>query len=259
MKFGISNIAWNKLDDDYFIEHLYNNNIKFLEVAPTKISENPYDNYEQFSNYLKKLNGKLEVISIQSIAYGINYNLFRNFEENKLFFEHIMKVLKFADNFKIPNIVFGCPKNRNIENPANIELGINFFKSLDKELDKFNTTLSLEPNPEIYGTNFLNNTFQVIDFINYNELNNIKLNFDFGSFELNKEKFDSIDNYINLINHVHISKPNLEYTDNYERIDLLLQKLNELNYSKTISFEIKEHPKFKVEEIIKLITKYENI
>ena len=57
----------------------------------------------------------LSVVSLQSIWYGRNESLFGSYEERQALLEYTKRAIDFACAVGAKNIVFGCPKNRNIE------------------------------------------------------------------------------------------------------------------------------------------------
>jgi sugar phosphate isomerase/epimerase len=255
MNFGISNISWSINSDKEILQFLRDNNVNFLEIAPTKLTQDPFSHIEFFTQYLEK-NDSFSIFSIQSICFGKNFNFFRSNNEYNEFINHMEGVLKFCNKLKIQNIVFGCPKNRNLEDSKNLNLAVDFFSELDAIASYYDIIIALEPNPEIYGTNFLNKTMDVVDFITTNNFEKIKINFDFGSFLYNQEKIEEIESYINLINHVHISEPNLNLIENYSQIEILINKLKSLNYKKGLSIEMKENS---IENVIETVLKIKNL
>lgn len=73
IKLAISNIAWDKADDENIYNFLQDSSITGIEIAPTRIFEkNPYEqlnNAEKYANILKE-KYSLNIISMQSIWFG---------------------------------------------------------------------------------------------------------------------------------------------------------------------------------------------
>ena len=99
--------------------------------------------------------------------------------------------------------------------------------------------MALEPNPTIYGTNFINYTTQAFKFVKKVNSDGLKVNVDFGTIIENKEELDTIFNNMNLVNHIHISEPNLEPVKEREEHKVLANNLRKLNYDKYVSIEMK--------------------
>ena len=85
MKISVSNIAWDKENDGLMYAFLADNGIQGLEIAPTRLFENPYDNLEMAHIYAAMLKNRygLEVCSMQSVWYGIDKNIFAGREDRQ--------------------------------------------------------------------------------------------------------------------------------------------------------------------------------
>ena len=58
MKISVSNIAWDKENDGLMYAFLADNGIQGLEIAPTRLFENPYDNLEMAHIYAAMLKNR---------------------------------------------------------------------------------------------------------------------------------------------------------------------------------------------------------
>lgn len=256
MKVTASNIAWQATDDTKMYEFFKNNYIHGIEIAPTRIFENnPYDNQAaiiEYKNNLKQ-NYQLEVVSMQSICFGKNEAIFNTEIERNDLKNYIYKAIIFAEKLNCKNLVFGCPKNRVIgENQE--QLAINYFTAIGNFAAKHQTTFAFEPNPVIYGTNFINTTEQAFDLIKNCNTPGLKVNLDLGTIIYNQEDLQIIEENCHLINHVHISEPYLEFvTAKNIHLDLakILKKCQFKNY---VSVEMKSGlPIEIIQETIKYI------
>lgn len=241
MKLSISNIAWDKKDDEYMYEYINNKNYKGLEIAPTRIFPvNPYDQLElasDFSNMLKRKHD-LEISSMQSIWYGRNEQMFKSKQERERLFEYTKKAIDFAGVIKCTNIVFGCPKSRVINNQDDIKIAVEFFNSLGEYAKEKGTVLSIEPNPIIYNTNFINTTKEAFEFVKIVDSDGIKVNIDLGTVIYNKENLNDIGKNIDLVNHIHISEPNLIAVERRDMHKELANILKDKEYNKFVSIEM---------------------
>ena len=194
MKLSISNLAWTIEQNESVYKLMQKHGFTGLEIAPTKIFQNnPYSHILEaieWNNGLKK-NWGFEVSSMQSIWYGRKEKLFGSQEEERILCEYTKKAIDFASEIGCKNIVFGCPKNRNIplENKKDecYEKAVLFFKLLGDYSESKNTCVGMEANPEIYGTNFLNTTSEVISFVKRVDSDGFKLNLDVGTMIQNNE------------------------------------------------------------------------
>ena len=99
MKYSISNIAWSAEYDNEMYAFLKKQGIDGIEIAPTRLFVNPYDNLELAHEYAWMLKNKygLTVSSMQSIWYGIKESIFGTEEEKNKSIEAIRKAYEYAE------------------------------------------------------------------------------------------------------------------------------------------------------------------
>lgn len=241
MKLAISNIAWDKQYDEEMYRYLSDVGFTGIEIAPTRIfAENPYEHLEEARLFSKELEEKyrLNVCSMQSIWYGKKGNIFIK-EDAEQFIEYTKRAIDFAHEIGCNNLVFGCPKNRQIPDGNSENDVIYFFKTIGEYAIQNNTVISIEPNPSIYGTNFINYTEEAFNFAKKVNCNGVKVNIDLGTIIQNQENISIIKDNINLINHIHISEPNLAIIEKRELHVALKNVLKDLGYCNYISIEMK--------------------
>ena len=68
----------------------------------------------------------------------------------------------------------------------------------------------MEANPPIYNTNYINTTTEALALVKKIGSKGFLVNLDLGTMIENKEALNVIAEDINLINHVHISRPESE-------------------------------------------------
>lgn len=244
VKLSISNIAWSDKYDKEMYQFLYKNQIEGIEIAPTRIfSENPYDKLKEAKEFAKHLKEEynLEISSMQSIWFGRKENIFNSTEERKNLIEYTKKAIDFASEIKCNNLVFGCPKNRNIEERDICveKISNEFFKEISEYAEKRGTIIAIEPNPTIYGTNFINTTHEAFELAQKINSKGLKVNVDIGTVIQNKENIFELVNNIKFINHIHISEPNLEIIEKRDLHKDLKNILIESKYDRFVSIEMK--------------------
>lgn len=241
MKLSISNIAWSEESDLEIYGFLKDYGFSGLEIAPTRIFKNqPYEKLQEakdFSAFLKN-EFELEISSMQSICFGKNEAIFGTDEERTILTDYIKKAIDFADAIGCKNLVFGSPKNR-IIGKNSIQIAYDFFEKLGEYAKLKNTILALEPNPVIYGTDFINTTVQAFDFVKEINSKGFKVNFDFGTFLHNNENINDIEKNIDWINHFHISEPYLELIKHREIHQKLINITLDNGYKNYVSIEMK--------------------
>ena len=240
MKISVSNIAWSAERDDEMLSFLLKNNIDGLEIAPSRIfPQGPYSHLQEaglYASYLWQSCG-LKLSSMQSIWYGRSENIFAGDNERKALLEYTEKALAFANAMQIENLVFGCPKNRIMGEASTEEEIIPFFITLGELAKKAGVFINIEANPPIYGTNFLNTTGQVLQFVKKVNHTNIKLNLDYGALVYEEEPIVSAD-ALPFVKHVHISEPYLAPITQRVGHMRLAQQLKEANYGGYVSLEM---------------------
>lgn len=257
MKLSISNIAWSKEYDLEMYEYLRKENFEGLEIAPTRIfEEKTYEDIEKakiFSQDLKRDKG-LEISSMQSIWYGRSEKIFGSKYERNELIDYTKKAIDFASAIRCNNLVFGCPKNRVVNSKEDEEIALEFFYKLGEYAKEKDTVLSMEPNPVIYNTNFINYTIEAFEFVKKVNSVGFKVNVDVGTIIYNKEELNVISNNIDLVNHVHISEPNLALIEKRDLHIKLAHILKKENYNNFISIEMGKRDNLQeVKESIKYI------
>ena len=247
MKLSISNIAWDLENDKKIYELMRKYDYKGLEIAPTKVFfENPYKKLGEAKIWKDKINKKynLKISSIQSIWYGKKERLFGTDEERKELQNYTEKAIDFAKVIGCKNLVFGSPKNRNLEEDESPDKALIFFKSVGEYAFKNNTVIGMEANPAIYNTNYINDTKSALELIKKVDSKGFLLNLDIGTVISNSENIEEILGNVEYINHVHISEPWLKMIEKREIHKKLKSILKNENYKGFISIEMA-----KVEEI----------
>lgn len=257
MKLSISNIAWDTINDDKIYDMIKKYKFKGLEIAPTRIlKESPYDKLEEIKFWKDEIKEKydLEISSMQSIWFGRTENLFNSKEEEDVLVDYTKKAIDFANIIECKNLVFGSPKNRNVNEGKDSKNEIEIFRILGEYAKRKNTVIGMEANPIIYNTNYINNTESALELIKKVNSKGFLLNLDFGTILSNDEDLKILIGNVKYINHVHISEPQLKIIkkrDIHKKLKKIL--LNE-NYEKFISIEMSKIDDIKkIENVIKYI------
>ncbi|WP_160683815.1 sugar phosphate isomerase/epimerase family protein [Clostridium sp. C2-6-12] len=241
MRLSISNIAWTSENDCEMYDYIKNIGFEGIEIAPTRIFQNePYNNLEMAKKYAIQLkqNYGLAISSMQSIWYGRTEKIFGSNEERKVLANYTRKAIDFASSMNCKNVVFGCPKNRISENANDMEIAISFFKELGEYAKEKKTVISMEPNPVIYNTNFINYTSEAFQISRIVNSDSFKVNIDLGTVIYNNEAISMISDNIDLVNHVHISEPNLALIEKRKLHVELANILRQVKYDKFVSIEM---------------------
>ena len=255
MLLAISNIAWKPENSASIYRLLQELNICDLEVAPSLLmnSKKPYDQIRDarhISNKLKEQYG-LKIVSMQSIWYGVKDSIFSDIETQKRLTDYTEQAIDFADAINCKNLVFGCPKNRMLESSSRHDDAFMFFNAIGRLASAKGCVIALEPNPTIYGTNFLNTTAETVKFLSELDNPGIKLNLDMGAIIYNGEDLGTIKGNIDWVNHIHISEPNLVPIK--RRLELHSEIMSMFSDDQIFSIEMKQVDQSIIRETIKYL------
>lgn len=213
MKLSISNIAWEFVNDACIYEYMHYTGYSALEIAPTRIfPENPYvqlDRARKWSENIYRDYG-FSISSMQSIWHGKQERIFGTAEERQSLIDYTKKAIDFAEAIGCKNLVFGCPRNRNVTGKSDTMLAIPFFREIGNYAVEHGTVIAMEANPSIYNTNYINDTPSALRLIEEVNSAGFRLNLDIGTIIENEESMEELTRYFKFISHVHISEPGLK-------------------------------------------------
>lgn len=241
MRLSISNIGWKQPQDEVVYEMMGNYGFTGLEIAPTRIIEqNPYEQLERAREWKEQLNKKysFEIPSMQSIWFGKQENLFQSEEEKENLIAYTKKAIDFAEVIGCKNLVFGCPRNRNMPEGAIYETAVEFFRELGTYAAARKIVIGMEANPPIYNTNFINDTKSALKLIEEVNSEGFRLNLDVGTMLHNEESVEQLSGQVHLISHVHISEPWLKPVKVQALHKSLAQLLEQEKYENYVSIEM---------------------
>ena len=247
MKLSISNIAWDAKEDKTVYEYMTQCGFFGVEIAPTRwVQEAPYDKVQQskgIADTLKEQYGFC-ISSMQSIWFGRSERIFAGEAERKILSDYTKKAIDYASAIGCKNLVFGCPRNRKIEEEWNLtnekvmQTAMDFFKELGDYAYEKGTVIGMEANPTIYNTNYVNTTAEALELIEKVDSKGFLLNLDIGTMIQNEEDIKVLEGKIPVINHIHISEPGLKLIEKRELHKGLMQLLKEEKYDKFVSIEM---------------------
>lgn len=241
MKLSISNIGWDAANDAAVYELMVKYGFSGLEIAPTRIFPiSPYDKIEDAKVWSRNLKNEygIDISSMQSIWYGRTENLFASRKERNILKNYTKKAIDFASAIGCRNLVFGCPRNRNLPEGVESEIAVGFFKELGEYAYENKTVITLEANPTIYHTNYINDTKSAIDLIKRVDSRGFLLNLDVGTMLQNEEELFVLIGNVKYIHHVHISEPGLKPIKERELHMILKRILANEQYNGYISIEM---------------------
>jgi len=229
--FGVSNLSWNNDEKAKIILDKYN--IKYIEIAPTKIC--PWDELtvQKLKDYEKMMDKK--IISIQSVLYNTGLSVTKKEDCDKIL-EHFKKVIEICSEVNIPKIVFGSPKARLVNNDEDKKIFIDNFKKINDICKENNVYVCLEHNSKKYGCNFMTTIKETIKVIKHLNCDYIKLHIDTGNIFMEEEDTEDIVDSLKYLESFHISDKNLGQIQNKKHA-YVSDILEFINYNKYITLE----------------------
>lgn len=247
MKVSISNIGWDASDDMAVYALMKQYNYSGLEIAPTRIfPEAPYDKLEEAKEWSIKIKKEygFSISSMQSIWFGRQESIFGSAEERNTLFYYTKQAIDFAKVIECGNLVFGCPRNRNLPEGTDAGTAIDFYRELGDYAAENGTVIGMEANPPIYNTNYINDTASALELVKQVDSKGFLLNLDVGTMIQNEEDVSELEGNVHLINHVHVSEPGLKPIEKRALHSELRQILLANGYNGYVSIEMS-----KVEDI----------
>lgn len=245
MNLSVSNIAWPAAQDAEVYQAMQDDGFIGLEIAPTRLFPvDPYARIREAAVWSRNLKDSYGFVisSMQSIWYSRHERIFGSNEEREVLTDYTRNAIDFAAAVGCKNLVFGCPRNRNIPDgmspDAAMTIAVDFFHTLGEYASVHNTVIGMEANPPIYHTNFINTTSDALTLIREVGSDGFKLNLDMGTMIENKEDLSILSGNTDLINHVHISEPYLKPIQERGIHRGLVQLLRSGGYDRFISLEM---------------------
>ena len=238
MRLSISNIAWDAADDLSMYEYLFSRGVAGLEIAPTRIlPDQPYTHIPEAIAFANEVKTKysLTISSMQSIWYNRSESIFGSDAERQFLLDYTCQAILFAKAIGCGNLVFGCPRNRNLPGEEMRPKAYPFFRQIGEFAKEHGVVIALEPNPPIYNTNFMNTVEEAVQFCREVNSDGLMVNWDLGTSIYYQDSIEYIAENIDVIHHIHISEP---YLARIESRDIHRQ-ISRLDYDKWISIEMK--------------------
>jgi len=186
-------------------------------------------------------------VATQAILFG--HPELKIFEDEKTrgkTLAYLAKMIALSADLGAKATVFGSPKNRRINGldaKKAFKSAVDFFSKIAQIAEKHQIYFCLEPNPPVYGADFILNTEEALVLIEEVIHPYLRLNLDTGILTINKENYRSaIEKGFEFLAHLHISEPQLsligEKGVNHHEV---AKTLKDLNYKGWVSVEMKNN------------------
>lgn len=216
MRLSISNIAWDRTEDDAVAQMLLRHHVDAIDIAPGKYFPDPACAREQDIQQVKAWWGHhgIEIVGMQALLFGtVGLNVFGPTEVQSAMLKHLEAICRIGAGLGAPRLVFGSPRNRDrsgLTDEATMEMAVSFFRRWGDIAKAFGVEICLEPNPTHYGANFMTSSAETAHIVRSVAHPAIRMQLDTGAITMNNEDVFSILNQdADLIGHVHASEPDL--------------------------------------------------
>lgn len=216
MRLGISNIAWDVIEDEAVADLLQRFSIDAVDIAPGKYFPVPAQATPQGMERVKTwwASKGIELTGMQALLFGTSgLNVFGNSDSQRALHEHLAAVCRIGAGVGATRIVFGSPKNRDrsgLSDEQASDIAVRFFTQLAQVASDCGVIICLEPNPPCYQANFMTNSEETALVVQAVDHPSICMQFDTGALTINGEDPNRVlQRYAGLIGHVHASEPDL--------------------------------------------------
>lgn len=246
MRLAISNIAWDRSEDDRVADVLRREAITGIEIAPTKWRDDPLRapaaDVERFRREWSDRG--LRIVSLQSLLFGRpDLQLFGSDASRAAMLDHLERTVDFAAAVGAHALVFGSPANRKrglLSLAEATPIAVDFLRKLGAYAHERRTTVCIEANPVEYGCDFLTTTTDAVALCNAVDHPGVGVNGDLGGIMLAGENpMSALESAGSRLVHVHASEPNLaELTERDEHV-AAGRALEKMRYSGWVSIEMR--------------------
>lgn len=216
MRLAISNIAWDREEDDQVAELLIAKALDAIDVAPGKYFPKPREATQQDIAKVRAWwhQRGIEVTGMQALLFGTTgLNVFGDSNSQSAMLEHLTAVCRIGSGLGATRLVFGSPKNRdraNLTDAQAVACAVPFFRRLGDIAAAHGVVICLEPNPVCYGANFMVTSAETANIVMQVAHPAIGMQLDTGAMCINGEEAATVlHDFHPLIKHVHASEPEL--------------------------------------------------
>jgi sugar phosphate isomerase/epimerase len=245
---AVSNIAWTAEEEPEVAKALQELGIHHVEIAPTKVWEDPTNVTDQQIQEYKDFWAKhdIEIVAFQSMLFPRpDLTIFDSAELRGQTQEHLSKFIDLAGRVGAEVLVFGSPKNRIVPEGMSTDEAWNiakkFFGSLGDDAIQHQTNFCIEPNAKEYNCNFVTTAAEGLKIVE--EVDNLGFELHLDAAIMSLEGDDpqtSIENAREHLRHFHISAPMLMPIEE-EKVNhkAFADALRSINYKHYTSIEVR--------------------
>lgn len=247
MKLAISNIAWAERDDELAAALMQEHGVDGVEIAPTirwpsplEVSRGELQDYRRFWN-----SRGIEIVAMQALLYGrSDLTIFESAEQRRATLDHLAGMARLGAALGARVLVFGSPKNRLVGDlsPAAADgIARAFFEEAGRAATDAGVVLCIEPNPEVYGCDFVTKARQGLELVAKVGSPGFGLHLDAAGMTLADDPLvSSLEDCVLALCHFHASEPQLgPLGEGGVDHATIARTLSRLNYAHRVSVEMR--------------------
>lgn len=216
MRIAVSNIAWDRPEDDSVATLLSRHGVDAIDLVASKYFPDLAAATEEQILAVGRwwADRGIEITGMQALLFGTTgLNVFGPEPAREAMLAHLGQVCRIAGGLRSPRLVFGSPRNRDrsgLDERATAEIALPFFRRLGDIAADCGVFVCLEPNPTRYGANFMTDSTETARIVRLVDHSAIRMQFDTGALCINGENpAEVLRACAPLIGHVHASEPDL--------------------------------------------------
>ena len=245
-KLAISNLAWDRDEDQRVLTLLRKHDIWCIEIACSKIWDNPIETsaseIKKYRDYWEK-NG-IKIVATTSLLFGHpELTIFENESTRKKTLDYLNKMADVTSELGAGVAMFGSPKNRikgYLSDSEATKIAADFFGEIAEYCKKYNIYFVIEPNPPIYGGDYILTMQEGVDLAKKVNHPNFGLNLDASTIASSGAEYENdVKIAVPYAYHAHISEPYLKPIPNGEtEHEAFAAALKQNGYDKWLSIEM---------------------
>ena len=250
MNLSMSNIAWASEEEPMAATILGESGISRVEVAPTKIWEEPLrasdDDIAHYRNFWSEKG--ISIVALQALLFGRpDLTIFESAETRAETLDYLCGIARLGSKLGARVLVFGSPKNRRVNGLLSQEvddIAVSFFGAAGDAARQEGVILCIEPNPREYGCDFVTTSTEGLELVRKVDSAGFGLHLDAAAMTLSGESLElAVTSAAGSICHFHASEPNLgPLGKGGVDHETLASVLNRIEYSNCVSVEMRHDP-----------------
>lgn len=157
----------------------------------------------------------VEIVGMQALLFSTpRLNVFGEPAVRERMLTYLGHVCRIGQGLGARFLVFGSPRNRDrsgLDDASTADIACDFFRRLGDIAANHDTVICLEPNPPVYGANFMIDVSTTAEVVRAVDHPAIRMQLDVGALTLNGERAaDVLAANADLVAHIHASEPELK-------------------------------------------------